>query len=292
MVIPVDDYKTDYISPSHRDGNPKGLPSGNSSRKTLGTDKKRKREDSGISQSSAFLVPVTLDLDREPWERQNAERLHYYRWFQIYLELSSLKNERSIRAAWTQACVQYGGRIATRTFNHAAKVWRWKERAEAWDEYTFRVSRDTYVKTLEQVAARQARRGVVMASVGAAIINRLRTKLLERGNNLALRDLVKLFRPAMEAVQTGQREERLARGFQTSIALPSGNEEDAFDRVLSGLELEASPEVEEALNQLEEVLIEKVTIERTTRRRTKPRDVDSIEGEYQEMAEQDHILGG
>jgi len=280
MVIPIDGYQQGNVKPGHFSGNPPGLPAG-SVRATPSSDRHRNSESSGISMPSSQLVPVDLVDDREPWERQPAERIPYYRWFQIYLELDTSRKERSIKEAWRQA--NRSTSVGVTIFGHVAKVWRWIERAEAWDEFVFRTKRNEYLKTIELMSARQARRGVITASVGAAIIRAFAEKFRETKTALGLDELRKLLRPALEALEIGQREERLARGFQRSITQPPVEGEDAFSAVLDSLDLESSPEVDRAFNQLESVLVERVRITRTRQSQPKLPPGTIIDGESREL---------
>lgn len=289
MVYQLGEELKEFVDPGHHNGNhpdaahlPKGTPAPEGNR--------RKNISGGLAASSATLVPIDLIADREPWERQPAERLQYYTWFQNYLEQPHEQLERSLKKSYLECKQRAGGTLSTRIFAHAAKVWRWRLRAEAFDEYVFRAGRNAYINTIELMAARQARRGVTVANLGVSILRELAKRIEERGDKITFRDLKGMFRPAMEAVSVGQREERLARGFGRQVLQPEAEDDNIFEQTLSELgAVESTPELEEAFTQLETVLVERVrvtkTVQRTTSHPVQPpaRSLEVIEGEVVEV---------
>lgn len=207
------------------------------------------------------IAVVPFDPDREPWERQSAERMLYYKWFMTYMDYDTKGRERSVQDVFRR--VRPNGTSQIR-FREIARVWQWERRAELYDEFVFRNSRASYLRAVELMAARQARVGMVTAGMGAAVLREFTAQLRQRieDGELSWKDALGLLPTALRAIEIGQREERLARGFQRSIAMPSPTDDD-FTRVVEHLEYESGPEVDKAFRQLEEVLVERVTVRRS-----------------------------
>lgn len=84
-----------------------------------------------MAKGSSRPEPITLDPDLAPWERQPNEDNNWFARFNAFREIGSqrsllgLYNSQSkkkrlgVPQVWTERC----------------RVWRWRERAEAWDEY-------------------------------------------------------------------------------------------------------------------------------------------------------------
>lgn len=70
-------------------------------------------------------VPVNLSEDRDPWERQPKEPKTAYYFFSLYRDL--LPHERSVRKVAEQTS------RSPRTLTGYCHIWRWTDRAEAWD---------------------------------------------------------------------------------------------------------------------------------------------------------------
>jgi hypothetical protein len=204
---------------------------------------------------------VPLDPDREPWERQSAERMNYYRWFMVFMEQDTKGKERSVEVAYKK--IQPDSTLIR--FREVARIWSWERRAELFDEYVFRNNREAYLVEMAKMAARQARVGIVAAGMGAAVIKEFTAQLREKilNGQLDWAEAMKLLPISLRAIEVGQREERLARGFQRAVALPEPKDDD-FTRVVDHLSLESGPEVESAFRQLEEILVERVTVRRVT----------------------------
>lgn len=204
---------------------------------------------------------VPFDPDREAWERQSAERMIYYKWFITFLEQETKGRERSVDEAFRKVKPD-SSRIR---FREIARIWSWERRAELFDEHVFRNNREAYFFEVAKLAARQAHVGIVAAGMGAAVLKEFTAQLRDKINEgrLTWDETIKLLPIGLRAVEIGQREERLARGFQRAIANPEPTDDD-FSRVVDHFTNVSGPEVDSAFRQLEEVLVERVTIRRTT----------------------------
>lgn len=255
------------------------------------TPKEKRRQPvskGGMMSNFASLTPVELEDDKEPWERQSAERINHYRWFETYRNLDTSKFERSLNAAYRAANISAGERISTKLFRHVAKVWRWQYRAECWDEWVFRQERASYLRSIEAMAARQARRGVLTANIGVTILRALMKRFQASHNELSFGELRRMMKPALDALEMGQREERQARGFQRAITVEPEQEENLFEKLLNqSMDIEESPELEEAFQELEQVLVQTTTTT-TVQRKRKGRPLGS--GKKQPALNDDELI--
>lgn len=69
----------------------------------------------------------TLDLDRHPWERQTGETSRSFGSFRMFRDLGPARNIRDVAGK--------PGALTLSTMRIAQSQWRWKERAQAWDEH-------------------------------------------------------------------------------------------------------------------------------------------------------------
>jgi len=117
-----------------------------------------------------------------PWERQQGEPNLWYGRFVHYREIGT---ERTIVGAWRKWKIEdpkgqkSRAKAYHRSWNHNAKVWDWKERAELYDAYM-----DEIVRQEEQLAAREMVRrhielGVDMQDLGGQHISHLKASLEE-----------------------------------------------------------------------------------------------------------------
>lgn len=210
------------------------------------------------------ISPVPLDPDREAWERQSAERMIYYRWFSVYLEQETGKKERSVDEAYKRISPD----ITRIRFREIARIWGWERRVELFDEYVFRNNREAYITEMARMASRQARVGIITAGMGAAVLRDFTAQLRDKivSGELKWEEAKALLPTAIRAIEVGQREERLARGFQRAIAMPEPNDSD-FSDVVDHFSAVSGPEVDAAFRQLEEVLVERITVRRTVESR-------------------------
>lgn len=199
--------------------------------------------------------PMPLDTDREVWERQSTERLIYYRWFQRYLDTGSDSEERSLRKLYSAV----NPPVKPQAWAQIARIWRWRERAELYDEYVIRASRESFIRQMELVAARHARQATVISGVGMAVIRKFMERFREIGNQLTFGELQKLWKTANEAVELGHREERAARGYNRALIIPQVAQDD-LTRLVDNMEMMADPEIDAAYREIEEVLIRRTRV--------------------------------
>lgn len=201
---------------------------------------------------------TTLDNDREAWERQRTEPITNYLWFQLYLEQNAGVKERSLQAAHDKLIVacqdQEVAPPSDAEFFRIANEWYWKNRAEAYDEYVVKTRRSAYIKQVEEMGARQAHRAIQAASLGIQILEEIMKRFAQEKDGLSLNDLLKRMKPALEAVAIGQHEERLTRGIHREILTSNIQEDNQFDKMLTALEEDTSPEMVEAITKMELIL--------------------------------------
>lgn len=209
-------------------------------------------EDLNLDYHPEQHEPVGLDIDKEPWERQSRERILYFRWFQRYLDQDpeKLKSDRQVPMAYN--AIDPG--VSRHIFREVARVWRWPERGEAFDEHVFRRRREAYMREVELMAARQAAQAVRTQRAGSVVIRRFAEEFRNRRETLRFDELVRLLPTAIRAVEVGHREERLARGFGRAVVLQQGAESDVT-RIVGDLEKQESPEIEALFRELEQLLV-------------------------------------
>lgn len=81
-----------------------------------------------VKQAAIGLLPDKND-GPAPWERQTGEKVKYYRWLTVYLELGPTRT-------LVDACSRHYRRCFAHPHSRWVRVserWRWRERAEAWD---------------------------------------------------------------------------------------------------------------------------------------------------------------
>lgn len=212
-------------------------------------------------RAATRISPVPLDPDRESWERQSAERMQYYRWFSVYLEQDVGKKERSVDEAFKRIAPD----VSRIRFREVARIWSWQRRAELFDEYVFRNNREAYITEIARMAARQARVGIITAGMGIAVLREFTAQLRDKINSgdLKWEEAKSLIPNAIRAIEVGQREERLARGFQRAVTILEPTDND-FSRVVDHFTNETGPELDAAFRQLEEILVERITVRRVT----------------------------
>ncbi len=234
--------------------------------------------------------PISLNEDREPWEKQSAEPQKYYRLFQIWLDLPEEQIDRSI----TETSKRSG--IGRRFLTALAKLWRWDERASAYDHYSAKLKYQAKLRVIEEMAERQARRGLITASIGLQVILELR-KRIKNGQlkKATLKELRSLTRPALMAIRLGQEEERYARGVSKAIITPNSRMIDPTDEsqqvrnvMEAVLSLKPTPELDAAIDSLENVIQGALEASRRQKEAIKPVSglllhPDTVEGDFKEL---------
>ena len=229
------------------------------------------------SAHSVAENPIPLSEDREPWEKQPGEPQKYYKLFQIWLDLAEERLERNLRETSRRTGVGYSFMRALH------KLWRWDERAAAYDHYAAKLKYQAKLRIIEEMAERQARRGLITASIGLQVILELR-KRIKNGQlkKATLKELRSLTRPALMAIRLGQEEERYARGVSKAIITPQSKLVDPTDEgqqvravVEAVLSLKPTPELDAAIDGLDHI------IQTSLREAKRQADaITSIPGEY------------
>jgi len=105
--------------------------------------------------------------------------------------------QRCVPGAWAQA----------------AKRWRWRDRAEAWDEHERQLARQAHATTIGEMNERQARLGLALQAKGAEGLRALRPEELEPADVLRyFTEGAKLERLGRGQPETVQRQELTGQG--------------------------------------------------------------------------------
>jgi hypothetical protein len=140
----------------------------------------------------------------EPWDRNPGEPNRWFARFERY-RLAGLT--RSVVGTWTAEQAEKGRERRTKvpgSWNHAVIRWRWRQRAEAWDEFERQQAREAHAKAIEEMNARHIEEARAM-----------QTKAIQRLKSLELRELssADVARFFVEATKL----ERTARGEPEAI---------------------------------------------------------------------------
>ena len=234
--------------------------------------------------------PITLNEDREPWEKQSAEPHKYYKLFQVWLDLAEERLDRSILETHNRTGVGRKFLIAL------SKLWRWDERAAAYDHYSAKLKYQAKLRVIEEMAERQARRGLITASIGLQVILELRRRIKAgKLKGATLKELRSMTRPALMAIRLGQEEERYARGVSKAIITPNSRLIDPTDEsqqvknvMEAVLSLKPTPELDAAIDSLESVIQSALAASQRQREAIKPvsgllSSPDTVEGDFKEL---------
>lgn len=94
------------------------------------------------------------EYGENPWDRRPGETHYSYAQFLEYRDLGPL--ERS----WGKIAKKHNKAITT--YSDWARVWRWKERAYAWDVYLESVAREAAIAAAREMGSRHARIAMTM----------------------------------------------------------------------------------------------------------------------------------
>ena len=140
----------------------------------------------------------------EPWDRLPEEP---NRWFARFESYRLAGPRRSLSATWTAEQAEKGRRKRSKvpgSWNEAATRWRWRQRAEAWDDYERQRAREAHAQAISEMNARYIQEAQALQSKGIQCLKAL--------------DANKLLPPdAMRFVTEGTKLERTARGEPESI---------------------------------------------------------------------------
>jgi hypothetical protein len=131
--------------------------------------------------------PQTVPELPEPWERQSGEPSRWYARFDIFRLAGP---SRSLLAAVNAEREQRGAQKSKsipQAWAKSAKEWRWRERAEAWDERQRQQARAAHEKEIEEMNRRHLQEAKALQSKA---IQRL--KALEHAQ-LSPADLLRFF---------------------------------------------------------------------------------------------------
>ena len=112
--------------------------------------------------------PQAVQESPEPWEQQPGES---NRWYARFERFRLAGPSRSLLGAVNTAR-QESGKRSTRSVSQAwakaARQWRWRERAEAWDAHVRRQARADHARQIEEMNQRQVQeaRGLQCAAIG------------------------------------------------------------------------------------------------------------------------------
>lgn len=104
-----------------------------------------------------------MTATRQPWDRLPKEPGHWYARFERYRLAGPT---RTIEAAYRGDAKGNEGKRPTRHWTDAAKRWRWKQRAEAWDEQQRQKFREVHERDLEAAHRAHAEAGRKLLSKG------------------------------------------------------------------------------------------------------------------------------
>jgi hypothetical protein len=140
----------------------------------------------------------------EPWDRESGES---NRWFSRFERYRLTGSNRSLLGTVNAELTEKGRKKQTKVpgaWNRAFERWRWRERAEAWDELERQKARETHAKEINEMNHRHIQESQVFQNKG---IQRMKST---EPNELSPTDALRF---VMEATKL----ERTARGEPETI---------------------------------------------------------------------------
>src|SRR5438105_2640608 len=103
-------------------------------------------------------VPPVSDLPPPPsWERLPGEASRWYARFERFRLAGPSRSMLGVFNADKLAGGQPQQRCVPGAWAQAAKLWRWKDRAEAWDEHELHLARQAQAETIREMNGRHVR---------------------------------------------------------------------------------------------------------------------------------------
>lgn len=146
-----------------------------------------------------------LRFSHDPWERQEAEKEKSWSGFVTYRDLGAGK--RSIKKAADIVGVN------PESLGLHARLWRWVERAAAWDRELDRVAREAKIKAAEDMAVRHINAHLLEQRVSVRELMKI-----DRKSEAFPDDVVLEPKEVRDLLDHGIKGERLARGEPETIA--------------------------------------------------------------------------